>query len=236
MAEKAWKDMTPLERAERMVAAKAAKKAEREAALAAPAPEPEPDEEELYAPPIVDAEPDPEPDAPVAVTEPDAMDPELRSLLVGLDPEVADKFSEEELRDILGVAKQKALDQKMEAARKSITLRAATQARIAAGLVDAEVLRSEEEQARLDEQVTFRVRLPSEGSGHKKRGIYLDGICYEHGRMYTRSRAVFETVNEIQSRAWQHEFIFRGLPVEQYQMMLEAVNAGQLTVMPGAMH
>ncbi len=77
-------------------------------------------------------------------------------------------------------------------------------------LIAPSVLRSEEDRRRLAEPVTFKVMLPGDGAGHRgQNGFRVDGFLYQAGRTYTRSRAVFESLQANHYRAWHSELQFR---------------------------
>ena len=144
-------------------------------------------------------EPPPEPD----VTE---------KLLANISPEVAALFSKDEIAAIVKKATDDALNEKKKRALKDLQAKAATQARVEQGLVSQDVIRSAEEQARLDEIVTWRCNLP-EGGGD---GLRLDGKVFRHGELHTTTRAVYATAAAMMYQSWVTEFRFKGLKhVEQ---------------------
>ena len=57
---------------------------------------------------------------------------------------------------------------------------------------------SEQERVRLDELVDFTIDLP-EGGGE---GLLIDGVMYHQGRTIEVTRAKFESMREMQARAW----------------------------------
>ena len=129
-------------------------------------------------------------------------------LLAGIDPETAALFSDEELAAIEREEQEKAKAEARKAALAEIRATARHRARVEQDLISPATLRSDEEQRCLAELVTFRIDVPTEGSGHQGRvGIYINGRCYANG-IHTEPRAIFETLQDINFRAIKNEFMF----------------------------
>ena len=122
-------------------------------------------------------------------------------------------FTPDEIAAIIGKATENALNEKKAQARKTLEARAKTQARVEQGLVSQDVIRTAEEQARMDELVTWRCRLPDSGD---ERLLRIDGRIIRHDQVVTTSRAEFASAAEMMYRAWHTELRFKGLkPREQ---------------------
>lgn len=128
-----------------------------------------------------------------------------RRLLADLPADVAALISDEELRTIEAEETKKALDEQRRQALNDVRALARQHARIEHDLVPASVLRSDEERQRLAEPVTFRVNLP-EGGGAP--GFRIDGFMFQNGRVYTRPRAVYESLlsTHYQAHLWEARF------------------------------
>ena len=134
-------------------------------------------------------------------------------LLAAIDPDIAALFTPDEIAAIIGKATENALNEKKAQARKTLEARAKTQARVEQGLVSQDVIRTAEEQARMDELVTWRCRLPDSGD---ERLLRIDGRIIRHDQVVTTSRAEFASAAEMMYRAWHTELRFKGLkPREQ---------------------
>lgn len=142
----------------------------------------------------------------------EAMAARRARLLGDLDPETAALFSDEELEKIEREEAAKAAEEKKKQALADVRATARQRARVEQDLIHPSVLRTADEQKRLAEPVTFRVRLPSDGAGHHGRnGIRVDGRLYQDGRTYTEPRVVVETLQEIHYRAHLNEVKFKTL-------------------------
>ena len=134
-------------------------------------------------------------------------------LLAAIDPDIAALFTPDEIAAIIGKATENALNEKKAQARKTLEARAKTQARVEQELVSQDVIRTAEEQARMDELVTWRCRLPDSGD---ERLLRIDGRIIRHDQVVTTSRAEFASAAEMMYRAWHTELRFKGLkPREQ---------------------
>ena len=172
-------------------------------------PEVEPDEALLDAP-VGELEVEDEPEAVDAVAEERAA--RRARMLAETDAETAALFTDDELEKIEREEREKALADRKKQAMRNIRATAQHLARVENDLIPADTLRSDADWKRLNEPVTFRVDLPGDGAGHRgQNGVRLDGVLYQHGRVYTRPRAVFEAVREIMYRARINELRFRTL-------------------------
>lgn len=156
---------------------------------------------------------DGEPEVP-PVVEPATQElDELRQrLFAGMDESIVASFTDAEIAAIIARANEEALAEKKKQALETVKQRAKTRARVEQGLVPADVLRSADEQARLDELVNWRCNLPSGGG----LGLRIDGRMFEHGGSYTTTRAVAASAFSMMYQSWLTEIRFKGLkPVDQ---------------------
>lgn len=143
-----------------------------------------------------------EPEAPPAQSEPD------RDFFAPVE------LSDQEVLDIrawaLAQAKKEQKDRKIAAMKDA----ALAQAREQMGLVT--MLPKDAEQARLAELVSHTINLP-EGGGPD--GVRIDQQCFRHGVTYTVTRAVYETIIDIENRAWMSEALFDGKARNHYNKL-----------------
>lgn len=133
-------------------------------------------------------------------------------LLGDMDPETAALFTDEELEKIEREEKEKALAEQKRQALADVRAIARTNAQVEHDLIPAATLRSEAEQKRMMEPVTFRVNIPGEGSGHRgQAGFRVNGRLYQNGREYTEPRHVFNSLFEMHYRVHLGEVKFRTL-------------------------
>lgn len=133
-------------------------------------------------------------------------------LLGGLDAETAALFTDEELENIEREERVRAAAEQKKQALTDIRATARQRARVEHDLIAPSVLRSEAEQRRLSEMVTFRVVLPGDGAGHRgPNGIRVDGRIFQDGQTYTEPRIVFESLLPNLYRAWFNEYQFKTL-------------------------
>lgn len=193
---KPWDEMTQPERD----AYVAAKKAERAAAKKAAAAE---------------ASPPPPQDEAVAAVIPSAeAEDRRRRLLAGVDAKTAALFTDDELLKMEREEEAAALDAQKKQAMTDVRAIARQKARVEHGLIASSVLRSEAEQKRLAEPVTFRVSLPNNGSGDPSRGgngFRIDGRVFQIGQTYTAPRCVYESLLSGHYKAWLCELQFKTL-------------------------
>lgn len=152
-------------------------------------------------------------DAVAEVAEPEvAVSDRRERLLQGIDPDIAKLITDSELDMIELQEREKAEAERKKNALATVRETLRTRARIENDLIAADVLRSDEEKKRLAEKVTFRIVVPNDGSGHRGRsGIKVDNRLFEQGRVYTETRAVFESLQYMHYRAWLNEVEFRTL-------------------------
>ena len=162
-----------------------------------------------------------------SATEPDDA---LRSrALEGIDPEIAALFSDEELAKYEAEENQKAAAERKKRALEEIRENMRQRARVSENLIAASVLRSDAEKKRLAELVSFKIDMPNNGAGHNGRnGIRIDGFLYAQGQVYTRPRAVFETLQSIFYKAWLQEITFTTLNQNQPGMSALEVLSRQI--------
>lgn len=162
--------------------------------------------------------------------EPSPADDALRTrTLEGIDPEIAALFTDEELAKYEAEENAKAASERKKKALDDIRANLRQKARVAENLIAASVLRSEAEKKRLAELVSFRIDMPGNGAGHNGRnGIRIDGFLYAQGQVYTRPRAVFETLQSIFYKAWLQELTFSQLNQNQRGMSPQEVLARQI--------
>lgn len=133
-------------------------------------------------------------------------------LLGDLDPETAALFTDDELENIEREERAKASEEQKKQAMADVRAVARQRARIEHDLISPSVLRSEADQKRLAEPVTFRVTLPGDGAGHHGRnGLLVDGFLYQAGQPYVRPRAIFESLQANTYFAWRNEVQFKTL-------------------------
>lgn len=168
------------------------------------------------------ADPDPEPiedpDEAAPIEEPPvdtiavAAAERRKRLLGDLDAETAALFTDDDLIKIEAEEQAKAKAEQKKQALATIRATAKQIAQVEHDLISASVLRSDDDRRRLAEPVTFRVRLPGDGAGHRgQNGLRVDGFLYQDGREYTRPRAIFESLQANHYRAWLSEYQFRFL-------------------------
>lgn len=133
-------------------------------------------------------------------------------LLGDVDAETAALFTDDELERIEREEGEKAAAERKKQALSDVRASARQRARVEQDLIAPSVLRSEAEQKRLSEQVTFRVRLPGDGAGHHGRnGFRVDGRLFQVGGTYTEPRVVYESLLSNHYRAWLSEVQFKTL-------------------------
>jgi hypothetical protein len=149
--------------------------------------------------------------------------------LEGIDPEIAALFTDEELAATEAEENAKAAAERKKKAFADIRANLRQKAMVKENLIAASVLRSEAEKKRLAELVSFRIDMPGNGAGHNGRnGIRIDGFLYAQGQVYTRPRAVFETLQSIFYKAWLQELTFSQLNQNQRGMSPQEVLARQI--------
>ncbi len=170
MAEKSWKEMTPIERSAYMARAKERKRAERRAAEVSPAREmPEPDPDQLPFEEAPDG--DPPPSDPV-------RDERRERLLSGIPAEIAALISDQELDEIEREERLKAEAERKEQALTTVRKSLRNRARVDNDLVDPSVIRSAEDRKRLARKVDFRFELPE--GGDTLDGFRIDGHVFQN--------------------------------------------------------
>lgn len=211
MTDKPWKDMTREERKERKEQQIAAARATLAARRESQAQEPATLDEGMMAsdePPIEEAEGGVI--APVSEPEPA---PARNSLLAGLDPELAAELSDDELQQIMAEA-MVAARAEMKAEKKRRAKEAALKiARARVGLTPGRQIAAEKEDARLNEIIMHRIDIPEAGAVSptgQPEGIRIDQKLYRLGVTYPMTRAVFETIRDIENKAWMSEALFEG--------------------------
>lgn len=133
-------------------------------------------------------------------------------LLSGLDPEIAALVTDEQLAEIEADEQKKAQDARVAQALKDVRSVVRQEALILNDMIPAAQLRSEAEKRRMNEPVTFEVRVPLGGAGHRgQAGIRVNGFLYQHGQRYTRPRHVFESLREMHYRVHLAEVQFSTL-------------------------
>lgn len=133
-------------------------------------------------------------------------------LLEGIDPAIADLISDAELDEIERDERTKAEAERKKRALASVRESLRQKARVENDLIAADVLLSDEEKKRRAEPVTFKVRLPSDGAGHRgQNGFRVDGFLYQQDRTYTRPRAVYDSLLSNHYRTWLAEIQFKTL-------------------------
>lgn len=135
---------------------------------------------------------------------------ELRErLLAGLDEETRALISDEDLAAIMEEESKKALAERRKNALRLMRDRAQLEALIFNDLIPADVLRSQAEQRRLNEDVKIRVNLPDGGAGTSgEHGFRVNGHIFRQGETFTVKRHVYNSLLEQHFRAWYHELQF----------------------------
>ncbi len=222
MTDQPKRELTPEEREARRAAlargretaaANRVKKAQEkadEALLRAAAP-PEPPPEEPTAPPKPS-----ETDQPALPPEPDPeteIRAERRQRLLGdMDAEVATLFSDDELEQIDAEEKTKALAERKKQALSDVRSIARMHARVDNDLIPADVLRSEEEQKFLNEEIWFRPWVPMNGAGHgEMSGPRVNGRLFANGVPVKIPRHVAMSLAANCYRTWLDETRFATL-------------------------
>lgn len=138
------------------------------------------------------------PEAPAPIREPRFTDPV--------------ELSDDEVLEIrawaLAEAKKEQKQRKVDAMKTA----ALEQARRDMGLLGAKQLENE----RLNELVAVTIDLPEAGAPD---GVRLDQHVFRHGLTYTVTRAVYETIMDIQNKAWIAEAVFDGKRRTHYNAM-----------------
>lgn len=159
------------------------------------------------APPAAEAPEVPsieEPDAPAPVSAAERR----RQLLQGIPADIADLISDEELAQIEEEERKKAKAEEKKQALADVRAAMRQRARVEHNLIPASVLRSEEEERRRQELVTFTVNLPDGGGA---LGLRVDGRLYQNGMTYTEPRHVVESLSSMHYQAHIHEIAFSDL-------------------------
>jgi hypothetical protein len=116
------------------------------------------------------------------------------------------------LAEIEADEQKKAQDARVAQALKDVRSVVRQEALILNDMIPAAQLRSEAEKRRMNEPVTFEVRVPLGGAGHRgQAGIRVNGFLYQHGQRYTRPRHVFESLREMHYRVHLAEVQFSTL-------------------------
>src|SRR5215472_7087006 len=131
-----------------------------------------------------------------------------RRLLPNLDPALAARITDEQLEEIELKAKQRAEDTLLKQALDEARETAAQHARVAAGLIPAEVLRTEAELKRMNEPIRFIVDVPLGSMPEGKEGIVVNGFMYRNGVEYTRPRHVYDSLARTMYLAHLSELMF----------------------------
>lgn len=153
-----------------------------------------------------------EPNEQLTVEEPEIAEPvdtsaRRRELLQGIPDDIAAAITDDELEQIETKVRAKAAAERKKQALADIEHAMSMRARAAEGLIPAAMLRSEAEEARRQELVTFMVNLP-EGGG---LGLRVDGRMFYHGSTYTEPRHVADSLHEMIYRAHRAEIEFSDL-------------------------
>lgn len=161
-------------------------------------------------PPLIeDMIEDPLPAGPIVE---DAREARRARWLSGMDPEVAKLVTDEDLDKIEREENEKALGEKKRQALADLRAMVRQEAQAEHNLIPAATLRSEAEQKRMNEPVTFRVNIPGEGSGHRgQAGFRVNGRLFQNGHTYTEPRHVFTSLFEMHYRVHLAEVKFRTL-------------------------
>lgn len=137
------------------------------------------------------------------------------------EPEAVDELDPDgiltaaELSEIRKAARTKVRDELRAAARKALLEREIDRVRQEQGLPRLQPTVDKERAARLAEIVPHTIDLP-EGGGV---AIRIDGQMLYHGRTYDLTRAVYDSVREIEARAWQHQALLDGKRTNYYTSM-----------------
>lgn len=211
MSEKPWKEMTPAERSAHMAAGKARAAAER--AKGVP----------LSKLPPQAASTDVRLENAGVLTGAINVSDEQAAEILGFhdDPNERDldffapvELDDDEVMKIRAWAMAEAKKEQLQRKRDAMKAAALAEAREQMGLVVT--LPEDAERARLAEMVVHTVNLP-EGGGPD--GVRLDQMCYRHGLTYTVPRAVFETIIDIENKAWMAEALFDGKARNHYNKL-----------------
>src|ERR1700723_2939609 len=103
------------------------------------------------------------------------------------------ELSDDEIADIYARARVKVAEEQKARKREAMMAAAIDEARREAGLIVVDP--QDAEKLRLSEMVSITIDLPEGGAPD---GVRLDQMCYRHGASYTVSRAVYETIRDIQ--------------------------------------
>ena len=160
-----------------------------------------------YVPLGIDAEPE-----LIAVPIPDVPVMDRVSLLMGLDPKLAAKLTDEDIEEILREEQARAEAEEKQKAMKEARDEIRARMRAERGLIDAATLRTREQNERLRQKVRIRFDLPGNGAGHQGRnGIRVDGRLYETKQWHTIPVAMLESFREMHYNTWVNEVQFTTL-------------------------
>lgn len=156
-----------------------------------------------------------EPDAAgAAMGEPEPM-PETasamarrRRLLGDLAPEAQAMFSDEDLARIDAEEEERAQKERKKQYLADIRATAQMHARIGAGLLSASVLRDDELQKYMNQEIEFVIDLPLGSMPAGKEGIRFNSFWYQNGRKYVRPRHVVASIMEVHYKAHLAEVMF----------------------------
>lgn len=215
-----FKDITPERRAEMVAKSVATRKAKREAQKAKEQksilaqrvsgdpllPESEEDEALLRGMPVVDPNPGYLDDGV------DQREERRRRLTADLPSEVAALITDEQLEAIEKKAQERAKAARLKEALRDIEALADAEAKIAQGLIPADVLRSEQEKAEMNAWGRVTVNLPPGGGS---LGFRIDGRLFRHGETRRVTRAQYNSLLYMHYKAHLGEIKFSALNQEK---------------------
>lgn len=150
------------------------------------------------------------------VVDPGEAAAERRRRLLGDVPlDLAARITEAQL-DKLEADKAKIEAEELERAQNEVLKNvlanvreeAKVRARVAAGLVSDDVLRTEAELRYMNEEIEFRIDVPLGAMPSGKEGIHVNGFLYQYNLIYKRPRHVFASLHETMYRAQMAELKF----------------------------
>lgn len=124
-------------------------------------------------------------------------------------------FTAAELTEIRKQARDTVSKERRAAKRKELLEREIDRVRQENGLPRLRPTVDKERAARLAEIIEHTIDLP-EGGGV---AIRIDGQMLYHGYCYPLARAVYDSVREIESRAWQHQALLDGKRTNYFTSM-----------------
>jgi hypothetical protein len=205
-----FKNLTPEQRAAMVAKGMATRQAKREAMLSA--------KRVLAQAEILDENPD---EVISRTGDPDDIEPSVvpgdagerrKRLTADLPADIAALITDEQLEQIEKKAQERARALRLKEALRDVEAMADAEAKIAQGLIPADVLRTEKEKAEMNEWGRVRVNLPPGGGA---LGLRVDGRLLRNGETARVTRAEYNSLLYTHYKAHIGEIRFSALNQEQ---------------------